>query len=187
MLRKIGRQCQVSGDPDTVSAAERLILPGVGAFDAAIDRLRDTGLGDAIRHAAAVRQVPVLGICLGMQLMGLSSEEGSLPGLGLIDAQTRRFARNPANPRLLIPHMGWNSVRTVRSHPLFGGLEEHNRFYFVHSYHVVCSDSSDILGVTEYGGEFVSSYARRNICAAQFHPEKSHRFGMALLRNFAEM
>jgi len=134
-----------------------------------------------------VRRVPVLGICLGMQLLGSSSEEGRLPGLALVEAGCRRFVRDDAHPNLRIPHMGWNAVRVVREHPLFAGLGSCNRFYFVHSYRVVCRNSADVLGVTDYGGEFTSSFARENICAAQFHPEKSHRFGMKLLGNFAEM
>ncbi|MCO5101261.1 MAG: imidazole glycerol phosphate synthase subunit HisH [Burkholderiaceae bacterium] len=187
MLKKIGKACALSADPEAVAGADRLILPGVGAFDAGVERLRNSGLDEAIRHAALVRRVPVLGICLGMQLLGSASEEGRLSGLALVEAECRRFVRDAAEADLPIPHMGWNAVRVMREHRLFAGLETANRFYFVHSYRVVCRDPSDVLGVTDYGGEFTSSFAHGNICAAQFHPEKSHRFGMKLLGNFAEM
>ncbi|MDD5586844.1 MAG: imidazole glycerol phosphate synthase subunit HisH [Alphaproteobacteria bacterium] len=185
MLKKIGSPSQVSGDPEVIAEAGKLILPGVGSFDPAIQRLQKAGLDAAIKQAALQRNVPVLGICLGMQLMGHASEEGNLAGLGLIDAESRRFVRSPEYPDLRIPHMGWNSVALTRNHPLFLGLEAGNRFYFVHSYHVVCVDSSDVLGETGYGGKFTSCFAHGNLYGTQFHPEKSNRFGMKILQNFA--
>ena len=187
MLKKIGSAAQISGDPEIVAQAEKLILPGVGAFDPAVLRLQKAGLDSAIRHAAGQRKVPALGICLGMQLMGHTSEEGNLTGLSLVNAKSRRFARSPEHPDLRIPHMGWNTVHPLREHPLFHGLETRNRFYFVHSYCVVCADSSDILGETDYGGKFTSCFAHQNLFGVQFHPEKSNRFGMKMLQNFAEI
>lgn len=181
MLRKIGVKSLPTSDPEVVQRAGKIILPGVGAFDPAIQKLRETGLAKAICEAAN-RGVPLLGICLGMQLLGNSSEEGTEPGLGLIMASTRRFK---AAADLRIPNMGWNHVRVRRSHPLWKDLNEANRFYFVHSFHVCCAHDDDVVGETQYGTIFTSSVARENVLGVQFHPEKSHHFGMTLLRNFA--
>jgi glutamine amidotransferase len=188
MLKKIGAAGQVSSDPAVIGAASKLILPGVGAFDAAMDRIHATGLRPVLEARALAARVPVLGICLGMQLLGKSSEEGALPGLGWIPARVLDFRRRiPAD--LKVPHMGWNLVRTATASPLTAGLAEMHepRFYFVHSYFMQCEEPSDSILRSEYGLEFDSGVQRGNIFGVQFHPEKSHRFGMHLLSNFAKV
>lgn len=182
MIRKAGGEARISEDPRVILDAQRLILPGVGAFDPGMVQLRERGLIGVLNRKALEEKVPVLGICLGMQFLTRGSEEGTLPGLGWIDAETRRFVPSPP---LRIPHMGWNTVTPREDAPLFRGGGPW-RFYFVHSYHVCGVDSSQTLCTTAYGGEFVSGVVRGNIAGVQFHPEKSHDFGMKLVRNFLE-
>jgi len=184
MLRKIGCPAKISADPDDVLAAGKLILPGVGAFDQGIESLRRRGLADALTKQVIERGTPLLGVCLGMQLLGSASEEGSMAGLGFIEAKTVRFPKHVDDVPLRVPHMGWNVVRPQKDDLLFHGLESQNRFYFVHSYHVDCADPEIVLGFTPYAGEFVSVLRQGNVWGVQFHPEKSHRFGMQLLKNF---
>ena len=184
MFRKVGAQAVASADPEIVAGAERLVLPGVGAFDNGMRNLRDRGLIEVLNRKATEGETPILGICLGMQLLTHASEEGELPGLGWIDATVQRFAFDDTQTRLKVPHMGWNTATPIRSHPLFVGLETEARFYFVHSYHVVCRSSEVSLTETTYGEVFTSSVISGNILGVQFHPEKSHRFGMQLFRNF---
>ena len=180
MLKKIGCACSVSEDPSEILKADKLILPGVGAFDEGMKNLKESGMAEVILKKVTEDKVPLLGICLGMQLLGKRSEEGKLPGLGLVDAETVRF-----NHGLKIPHMGWNTVSSAKIDGLFKNLSE-NRFYFVHSYHVVCQNQEEVLSETNYGVRFTSSIQKENIYGVQFHPEKSHKFGMQLLRNFVE-
>jgi glutamine amidotransferase len=186
MLGKVGAQVEASADPETIERADKLVIPGVGAFDAAMSRLRDLGLIAALNDAALRQTKPILGICLGMQIMGQRSEEGRLPGLSWFDAISRRFSPEDANPELRVPHMGWNVVRLERPAALVDRLPEESRFYFVHSYHVCCNTPTDVLLTTEYGVRFVSGFHRGNLYGVQFHPEKSHRFGLAMMRNFVE-
>jgi len=185
MIRHVGGECRITGDRDEIAGAEKLLLPGVGAFDRGMEALRESGIAEALSFAVLERGVPTLGICLGMQLMTKRSEEGHLPGLGWLDAEVVKF-RFPADSGLKIPHMGWNTLSIRRDNPLILP-EERQRFYFVHSYYVVCADESDVTATCDYGCDFVAAFARGNIFGAQFHPEKSHRFGMAVMRNFLEM
>lgn len=185
MLQRVGSRGVISGDPALISGAEKLILPGVGSFDAAMRNLSERGLLPVLSEKVCLRKTPVLGICLGMQLLTSRSEEGELPGLGWISAETRRFDFPQGG--LKIPHMGWNSVREEKDSPLLSGTGGEQRFYFVHSYHVVCHDRRDVLATASYGGDFVAAVSRDNIYGVQFHPEKSHRFGMGLMKNFAEL
>lgn len=185
MIRHFGGTCRFASDPCEVSVSEKLILPGVGAFDCGMDALRNSGILDALNEAVLDRGVPVLGICLGMQLMARRSEEGRLSGLGWLDAEVVKF-RFFEGSLLKIPHMGWNTLSVVRDDPLIFP-EERQRFYFVHSYHLVCADENDVLATCHYGYEFVAAFRRGNIWGVQFHPEKSHRFGMGVLRRFVEM
>ncbi|CAG0981750.1 glutamine amidotransferase [Gammaproteobacteria bacterium] len=181
MIRKVGGEAVVTGDANSVAAAEKLVLPGVGAFDQGMRSLAEKGLADPLREAAA-RGAPILGICLGMQLMLECSEEGQLPGLGLVPGDVRRF---PSGDGLLrVPHMGWNRISIKKASPLFDGDDDDRRYYFVHSYYVSCRDPADVVATTVHGREFVSAFQRGNLFGVQFHPEKSHRFGMALFRRF---
>jgi glutamine amidotransferase len=183
MLQRIGVNAQIAEHPNDILSAERLILPGVGAFDAGITALRKSGLEDPIKQRVA-EGAPILGICLGMQLLGHSSTEGSLPGLGLINAHCVRFKFRAAD-RLRVPHMGWAQISPTRRNSLIDCLPANARFYFVHSYHVICAEPKDLLATTTYGIKFSAIVQRNNIVGAQFHPEKSHRYGMALLKSFS--
>lgn len=185
MIRHVGGECRVTRDPTDIAAAEKLILPGVGAFDRGMKALLDSGIADALSTAVLGHKTPILGICLGMQLMTGRSEEGYLPGLGWLDAEVRKF-RFPDPSGLKIPHMGWNTIFIQRANPLLKS-EYRQRFYFVHAYHVVCADEADVVATCEYGYDFVAAFAHGNIFGLQFHPEKSHRFGMAVMKRFLEM
>ena len=186
MLKKIGVESAIAADPDAIDQAAKLILPGVGAFDNGMRLLAERGLVDVLRGHALERGTPILGICLGMQLMTRSSEEGRQPGLGWFDARTVRFqpSSNGA-PRLPIPQMGWNYVKPARDSRLLAGVRQPSRFYFVHSYYVQPEDESATLTRSVYGVEYASAVERDNLLGVQFHPEKSHKFGMQLLANFA--
>ena len=184
MHRKLRLAAQTVSDPAALAAADRLILPGIGAFDACVTRLRGSGLEPALREAVG-RGVPLLGICVGMQMLTDGSEEGSLPGLNLVPARTVRF--QPGTTDLKVPHMGWNEVYWNASDPLVEGLEQGARFYFVHSYYVACDDPAHQLGTAHYGHDFAAAIRRGHVYGVQFHPEKSHRFGLRLLGNFAHV
>lgn len=182
MFRKLRVAASVVSTPESVSEAKRLVLPGIGAFDACMDALQRSGLRDSVLEFAAAGR-SLLGICVGMQMLTLGSEEGDMPGLGLIRAYTRRF---PALAGLRIPHMGWDTVRwVIPEHPLAGNLTHDSRFYFVHSFRVRCESAANSLAVCAYGGEFSAAILSGNIAGVQFHPEKSHRFGLQLLNNFS--
>lgn len=184
MLRRAGIGAEVTGDPATLERASKILLPGVGAFDSAMRRINASGLRAVLDRKALQERVPIMGICLGMQLLTRSSEEGELPGLGWIPATTRRF---PHLPGLKVPHMGWNLVTVVRDTPLTAGLAAESRYYFVHSYYVQAEDERDAVVKARYGVTFDAVVAHDNLYGAQFHPEKSHKYGMAFLRNFAEI
>jgi len=187
MLRRAGGLGEAVADPARIAVAEKIILPGVGSFDRAAGRLRDLAMVDALRSAVD-RGTLLLGICLGMQLLSDGSEEGALPGLGLIPGRVRRFSfGDRRNYVLRVPHMGWNSAAPRTTHPLAQGLEHGARFYFVHSYYFDPADADDMMFHTTYGHEFASGVQRGNVMGVQFHPEKSHRFGMQLLKNFIEL
>ena len=186
MLRKVGAACAISSDLAVIEAADKLILPGVGAFDNGMKSLIERGLTQVLNAQVLKHKKPALGLCLGMQLFGRRSEEGSLTGLDWLDMQTIRFKFDGVNARLKIPHMGWNTLQIRRPHALLNDLGSDARFYFVHSYHVVCADRENVMAETNYGYDFTSVVGRDNLFGAQFHPEKSHKFGMTLLRNFAE-
>jgi|SRR5215217_2006310 len=184
MFRKVGAAAEITSDLQKIKDARKILLPGVGAFDAAMKRINESGLREVLTAKATIDKVPVLGICLGMQLMTNSSEEGALPGLGWIDAVTKRFA---ASPGLKVPHMGWNILKPVHAHPLLNDLPEEPRFYFVHSYYVTTSRPAETIATASYGSDFAAVIARDHMMGAQFHPERSHRFGARLLENFAHI
>ncbi len=187
MLRKIGHGSQITCDPLIVERAEKMILPGVGAFDSGMENLKQSGLFDILNRRVLVDKIPILGICLGMQLFAKSSEEGRKEGLGWIDADVKRFDFSQSDKPLKVPHMGWNYVTINKQHPLFEDAFEPMRYYFVHSFHHVCHNKSDVLARTKYGYNFVCVIAQDNIMGVQFHPEKSHKYGMQLLKNFVEI
>lgn len=183
MLKKAGYDSEIVGDAKAVAAAEKLILPGVGAFDRAATRLRETGLGDVVRERAAAG-ISILGVCLGMQLLLDSSEEGEEPGLGLIPGTVRRFPSDIDGARLTVPHMGWNTIERVDDGETLGSVRDGSRFYFVHSYFADPIDPSHRMGVSNHGVPFASMVRHENVAGVQFHPEKSHRAGLALMSDF---
>ncbi|EAR23507.1 imidazole glycerol phosphate synthase subunit HisH [Nitrococcus mobilis] len=186
MIKKVGGKPMVTSDPERIAAAEKLILPGVGAFDHGMRSLEALGLVSALEQAVRQHKAPILGVCLGMQLMLDASEEGAIAGLGWVSGKARRFPGD--KPVLKVPHMGWNGVRAVKLNPLLElNAAERPRFYFVHSYKVECASKEDVLAVSSYGVEFCSAFQRENIFGVQFHPEKSHIFGMRLFQNFLEL
>lgn len=184
MFKRIGVAAEITGEPAALDRARKLLLPGVGAFDSAMTRINESGIREVLDRKALEERIPVLGICLGMQLLTRSSDEGKLPGLGWLNASTRRFAPTAG---LKVPHMGWNTVAPTRPHPLLEDLLEDARFYFVHSYYVQVDDPRDALLKTTHGVQFDAAISNGNIHGAQFHPEKSHRYGMRLLANFAKL
>ena len=183
MLRKVGAPVQVGRTSDDLSAASKLILPGVGAFDNGMANLRNRGLVPILNELVLDKNVPILGICLGMHLFAKRSEEGQDEGLGWIDAEVVRINFGGGHKKLKVPHMGWNTV-SVRDDDGQSLVPQPSRFYIVHAYHLACRVEVDIAGRTNYGYEFASVVRRRNIQGVQFHPEKSLRFGMELLNRF---
>ena len=184
MLKVIGERSRITGKKEDIETADGLILPGVGAFDAGMARLNETGLAEMIKQQAKEGK-PILGICLGMQLLGRNSEEGSTSGLSLIPFSCKKF--NFSDNSLKIPHMGWDIVDYKQNHPILEGITGQQRYYFVHSYHAVCDQEENILMTCDYGYEFAAAVVKENIIGVQFHPEKSHNFGMALLGNFVKI
>jgi glutamine amidotransferase len=187
MLRRIGATAAVSSDPEMIAQADKIILPGVGAFDHAMRKLREGQLLAAIERRVLRDGAPLLGLCLGAQLLTKESEEGTERGLGWVDAMTVRFDPAKAVEKLAIPHMGWSDVKAVRPHPLLATEEAESRFYFAHSYHIRCNDPDLMIATATHGYEFAAAIASGSVAGVQFHPEKSHIFGMRLLRNFSEM
>lgn len=186
MLNKIGTKHVVSSDADTITQASKILLPGVGSFDNAVSNLEKLNLIPILKKKALEEKVPFLGICLGMQIMTKGSEEGNLAGLGLIKADTLRFNLKDY-PELKVPHMGWNIIIPKFEDPIFKSPFSEQRFYFAHSYFVKCEDESDILAQTNHGQDFTCAFKHQNIWGVQFHPEKSHKFGMNLFKNFSEL
>lgn len=182
MLRKAEVPSTITSDPEVIQRADRLILPGVGNFGHGMKKLRDAGLTDVLDWFALEEKRPVLGICLGAQIIGNSSEEGEGAGLGWIDMECKRF---PEMDNLRIPHMSWNKIEPTRQSPLFDDLLDDSQFYFVHSYRMICADESNSLATTEYGIKYTSAVQHNNIYGVQFHPEKSHKHGLTLLKAFA--
>ena len=187
MLKKIGTKARISSSVEDIEKADKLILPGVGAFDNGIKHLKKLNLLSVLNEKVLNCKTPILGICLGMQLLSQESEEGVSKGLCWIDGKVIKFKFNGNDQSLKIPHMGWNLAMASKQSKLLQGFDREIRFYFVHSYHMICSNKSDALMETEYGYRFISAVQCDNIFGVQFHPEKSHRFGMKLLKNFCEL
>jgi glutamine amidotransferase len=165
--------------------AQKLILPGVGSFDYAMNRLNNSGMREKLDELVLEQKIPVIGICVGMQMMGNRSDEGSEKGLKWIDGDILKFDEKLIQHRTKLPHMGWNDVTPVRNHPLFDGLEKEAIFYFLHSFYFKCNNPSDSIAISDYGVSFSSAVYKDNIYGIQFHPEKSHQYGEKLLHNFA--
>jgi glutamine amidotransferase len=185
MLNKIGTESIITNDLEKIYQAEKIILPGVGAFNRAMHNLTNLKLLPVLNKIVLEKQIPLLGICLGMQLLSNSSEEGNVRGLQYIDGEVTKF-RFSKDSKLKIPHMGWNTVDFKKKNSLIEDMPAESRFYFVHSYHFKCKDQNNVLTTTNYGYEFASAVVKDNIYGVQFHPEKSHKFGMQLLINFVE-
>ena len=183
MFKRLGAACEITSDAEKIRRAEKIVLPGNGAFDACMQGLRATGLIALLEERVLHEKTPLLGICVGAQMLGHGSEEGDEVGLGWIDMRVKRF---PSLPDLRVPHMGWCHVkRSAGVHPLLQGLDEDARFYFVHSYYMEAAKPQDVLLTAHYGLDFAAAVGANNITGVQFHPEKSHRYGKQLLGQFA--
>ena len=187
LFRRQNVEVAVARSADELSQATRIILPGVGAFDHAMERLEASGMRQVLDELVQGKRTPVLGVCVGMQILGDASDEGTRPGLGWISGWVRGFATDPASKELPLPHMGWNDVAPVAGHSLFAGLEQDARFYFLHSFFFACDKPEHVAAHAQYGVDFACAVSAGCVHGVQFHPEKSHRFGERLLKNFAEM
>jgi len=182
---KIGYK--VADDPKQISGSEKIILPGVGAFDETISMLDKSGFREVLDHEVLVNKVPVLGICVGMQILAERSEEGELPGLGWIKGEVKKIDKSLLSQKPKLPHLGWNSVKVAKASPIFNAVDEREGFYFLHSYYFECNREEDVLSHTTYGKTFSSSVNYENIFGVQFHPEKSHHNGVKILKNFSSL
>lgn len=187
MLSHLGFDSVISADILEINEADKLILSGVGSFDEGMRSLTEKKLKNTLTRRVLEDHIPILGICLGMQLFSRKSEEGTLHGLGWLEARTIRFNFPNSAGKLKIPHMGWNTISIEKPSPLLTDMVNEPRFYFVHSYHLECDNTQDVLCRTVHGYDFTSAVACGNIYGVQFHPEKSHRFGMQILKNFVEL
>jgi glutamine amidotransferase len=186
MVEKVDGFARIIETPSDLDPSQKIILAGVGSFDHGMRSLINEGWREKLNDAVLFKRVPILGICLGMQLMCNTSEEGVLPGLGWIDGEVKHFSLPPSSP-LKVPHMGWNTVSVRRENPLLPRENQEARFYFVHSYHAVCRRPDDVIATSLHGIEITAAFSRDNIYGVQFHPEKSHRFGMKIIKNFLEV
>lgn len=186
MVKRVGGKAIVTSDANTLLEAEKIVLPGVGSFDSGMAKLQASGLIEVLNQKVLDEKVPFLGVCLGAQMCTQGSEEGSLPGLGWFDAETVRFDF-PSGSKLKLPHMGWNYVTPQVEHPILKDLPTDSRFYFVHKYYMNARAKDQVFMTTNYGLEFHSALIKDNIIAVQFHPEKSHKYGMQLLSNFMKL
>lgn len=186
IYKRLNIPVQVVQTSEELAGAQKIILPGVGAFDWAMSRLEESGMRATLEDLVLNRKRPVLGICVGMQMMAQRSEEGELPGLGWIDAEVKRFDETSFSQKTRLPHMGWNDVSPVATKSLFSGIDS-SRFYFLHSYYFVPANQADVLATTDYNGPFTSAVQVGHVFGVQFHPEKSHQWGVQLLKNFAEL
>jgi glutamine amidotransferase len=183
-LKKIRISSTVSSKIEDIAEADRLILPGVGSFATAMGNLKKHNLITVLNRKVLKEKTPILGICLGTQLFTKRSEEGNVEGLGWLDAETKRFKFEENDADLRIPHVGWNTIRPRKKSFFLTGVTPGQRFYFTHSYHVYCECNNDVLAMTHYGYDFASAVQKENVFGVQFHPEKSHRRGVELIRNF---
>jgi len=187
VYERLNIEVRIAQKADHLRDATKVILPGVGAFDHAMMQLNSSGMREELERQVMINQVPVLGICAGMQILARSSDEGVLPGLGWIDGNVKLFDRSKIQGKPKLPHMGWNTVRPLKENPLMAGLNDGLRFYFLHSYYFECNDPGNVISTTEYGVTFASAVNHKNVFGIQFHPEKSHSNGIRVLQNFASL
>jgi glutamine amidotransferase len=187
VYERLNIKTKVAHNAGDLSDATKIILPGVGAFDYAMKQLNASGMRDELDNKVLGEKTPVIGICVGMQILANSSEEGILPGLGWIDGEVKLFDTSKIQHKTRLPHMGWNNITPLNGHELLNGLDAQSRFYFLHSYYFVCHNENEIISTTEYGISYASAVNRENIFGIQFHPEKSHSNGIQLLQNFAKL
>ncbi|MCE4217588.1 imidazole glycerol phosphate synthase subunit HisH [Pseudarcicella sp. GAP-15] len=187
VYKRLNIPTKIAKTSDDLEAAEKLILPGVGSFDYAMNQLNNSGMREKLDQLVLETKIPIIGICVGMQMMGNRSDEGKSDGLGWINADILKFDENLISHRTKLPHMGWNDVVPVANHPLFEGLEKDAIFYFLHSFYFKCNNLHESIAVSDYGITFTSAVNYNNIYGIQFHPEKSHQNGEKLLHNFAKL
>lgn len=187
VYKKLSIPVRVASTSDDLSEVQKIILPGVGAFDYAMEKLDQSGMRNRLNELVLEKDIPVIGICVGMQILAKSSEEGYLPGLGWVDATVKKFDSTKLKTTTHLPHMGWNDVSPQNDHHLFEGLEKDSKFYFLHSYYFSCNQANDAIASSNYGESFVCAINYKNIYGVQFHPEKSHHYGVKLLENFAKI
>lgn len=187
IYKQLNVSCVISKSPSDILSASKLVLPGVGAFDETMLQLQSAGIIDALNEAVIHKKVPIMGVCVGMQIMASRSDEGSLPGLGWVDAEVKKFPLEYISGKPKLPHMGWNSVVLVKQSSLLDNVDCQKGFYFLHSYYFSCLESDDVIATTTYGKDFTSVISKGNIYGVQFHPEKSHSNGMTVFKNFSEL
>lgn len=187
VYKELNIPCVIAEDPATLARADRIILPGVGSFDHAMQRLKASGLFETLHDAVIGQGKPVMGICVGMQMLARSSEEGNEPGLGWVDGEVVKISFADAGQRGLLPHMGWSTITPRNGEPLLEGLDSELGFYFLHTYCFRCDDPTDVIATADYASPFHCAVRNNNIYGVQFHPEKSHHNGIRLLKNFAEI
>lgn len=187
IFKKLDLEVRIAKCADDLNGADKLVLPGVGHFDYAMQRFTDSGMLETANKMVKEDKIPVVGICVGMQMLAKTSDEGSLPGLGWIDATVKKFDASKLHQSTRLPHMGWNDIMPVISNPLLINLENDARFYFLHSFYFSCNNEEDTIAKSNYGIEFTCAVNHQNIYGVQFHPEKSHHFGIQLLKNFANL
>jgi glutamine amidotransferase len=187
VYKRLNIPTKIAKTQQDLADAKKMILPGVGSFDYAMSQLNASGMREKLDELVLEKKVPVIGICVGMQMMGNRSDEGKLEGLKWIDSEILKFDENLIQQRTKLPHMGWNDVAPINNHPLFIGLEKDAIFYFLHSFYFRCKNETESIAVSNYGISFSSAVHRENIYGIQFHPEKSHQYGEKLLHNFANL
>lgn len=187
IFKQLNIPAKIAKNEADLQDADKLILPGVGHFDYAMQRFNDSGMKERVNHLVTVEKKPVLGICVGMQMMAERSDEGDLKGLGWINSEVIKFDESMRSAKLPLPHMGWNDVSPTTDNPLFNNLNNEARFYFLHSYYFKCNEIENSTADADYGSKFTCAVNRENVYGVQFHPEKSHHYGITLLKNFAEL